>query len=169
MSTALVVVESMWGNTRAVADVVAAGLGHECPVLDVSEAPTTLPDDLRLLVVGGPTHALSMTRQRTREGAVEQGAHDAHTELGIREWLASLPTSDHIEVATFDTKVGKGRHFAGSAARAAGKSVRRHHLGRLVASESFYVAGTEGPLLPGELNRARAWGAELAVTTSLLI
>jgi len=92
-----------------------------------------------------------------------------HTELGIREWLTSLPTSDRIEVATFDTKVSKGRHFAGSAARAAGKSVRRHHLGRLVASESFYVAGTEGPLLPGELERAQAWGAELAVTTSLLV
>jgi hypothetical protein len=93
MSAALVVVESMWGNTRAVADVVAAGLGHQCPVLDVSEAPAALPADLRLLVVGGPTHALSMTRQRTRKGAVEQGAPDVHTELGIREWLATLPTS----------------------------------------------------------------------------
>ena len=166
MRTQLVVVESMWGNTRAVAEAVAAGLGDEATVVDVSVAPATLPDDLRLLVVGGPTHALSMTRQRTREGAVEQGAPHVHTEAGIREWLDSLPPSDHIDVATFDTKSAKAKRFAGSAAKAAGKEVRRHHLGRLIATEDFYVAGTEGPLLEGELDRAQEWGAQLAAISS---
>jgi hypothetical protein len=158
--TTLVVVESMWGNTRAVADEVAKSLGAQ--VLDVAEAPTTLPDDLDLLVVGGPTHAFSMSRARTRHDAVQRGAADTDEATGMREWLAALPPSDRIDVATFDTRVAQVRRLPGSAAKAAGKEVRRHHLGRLVASESFFVEDMEGPLLAGELDRARTWGTELA-------
>jgi hypothetical protein len=32
----------------------------------------------------------------------------------------------------------------------------------VIATESFLVKDTEGPLEAGELERARAWGAELA-------
>ena len=41
MTHALVVVESMFGNTRAVADAVAAGLSESVPttVVDVTAAP----------------------------------------------------------------------------------------------------------------------------------
>lgn len=35
-------------------------------------------------------------------------------------------------------------------------------LGRLVATMSFYVDDMAGPLLPGEVERARAWGQQLA-------
>jgi hypothetical protein len=66
-----------------------------------------------------------------------------------------------VAVATFDTRVDTVRHLPGSAAKKAAKEVRRHHLGRVVASESFYVGDTQGPLLDGELARARAWGEEL--------
>jgi flavodoxin len=162
----LVIVESMWGNTRAVADAVAAGIGSGCTVLDVQDARTTVPDDIGLLVLGGPTHALSMTRQRTREGAVEQGAPEGHTARGLREWLEEASAEEATDVATFDTKVLKGKRFAGSAATSAAKSARRHHLGRLVATEDFYVTGTSGPLAPGELERAREWGSQLAATRS---
>jgi hypothetical protein len=164
MRTQLVVVESMWGNTRAVAEAVARGLGSGARVLDVSEAPTVLPPDVDLLVVGGPTHVLSMSRASTRADAVQKGASDGHQERGIREWLDALPTSGHVDIATFDTKVAKGKRFAGSAAKAAGKRVRRHHLGRLVDTESFYVEDLAGPLLPDELDRAQAWGARLVAT-----
>jgi hypothetical protein len=34
----------------------------------------------------------------------------------------------------------------------------------LVKAESFLVEDSEGPLAPGELDRARAWGAKLAAT-----
>jgi hypothetical protein len=30
-------------------------------------------------------------------------------------------------------------------------------------ARSFYVAGTPGPLLPGELDRARRWGEQLGL------
>jgi hypothetical protein len=165
---ALVIVESMWGNTRAVAEAVATGIGGECTVLDVQDAPTTVPAGVSLVVLGGPTHALSMSRQRTREGAVEQGAPAGHSARGLREWLGEAAVEEAIDVATFDTKVLKGRRFAGSAAKAAAKSVRRHDLGRLVATEDFYVSGTAGPLVPGELERAREWGSHLAEITSTI-
>lgn len=161
---ALVVVESMWGNTRAVGDAVARGLGRDAAVVDVGEAPATLPDGVDLLVVGGPTHAFSMSRSRTRHDAVQRGAHDVPEETGIREWLDQLTPSDRIDVATFDTRVAKMKRLPGSAAKSAGKEVRRHHLGRLVDVESFYVDDMQGPLLDGELDRAEAWGAHLSAT-----
>src|SRR6188472_2874693 len=85
--SALVVVESMWGNTRAVAEAVARGLGEEVEVVEVQDAPTPLPDNVDLLVVGGPTHAFAMSRSTTRHDAVERGARGADEAHGIREWL----------------------------------------------------------------------------------
>ena len=158
---ALVVVESMWGNTRAVADAVARGLGEEAEVVEIQQAPAALPDDVDLLVVGGPTHAFSMSRSKTRHDAVERGAQGAYESQGIREWLDGLQPSDRIDVATFDTRVSKVKRLPGSAAKAAGKEVRRHHLGRLIATESFYVDDMEGPLHEGELDRAHRWAAQL--------
>lgn len=161
MST-LVVYESMWGNTRVVAEAVGRGLGPDVPVVDVAQAPNTIPRDVDLLVVGGPTHAFSMSRPSTRRDAVLNGAEPGHAALGIREWLEGQPSSRGITVATFDTRVVKVRRLPGSAARSAGKAVKSHHLGRLVASESFYVDDMKGPLLGHEEERAVEWGAALA-------
>lgn len=162
--SAWVVVESMWGNTRAVGDAIARGLGGATTVVDVADARVGLPSAVTLLVVGGPTHAFSMSRTATRHDAVEHGAAPTHERRGIREWLDHLPKSDHLKVATFDTRVTKAKRLPGSAAKAAGKEVRRRHLGRLIGSESFYVADMEGPLEDGELERAEAWGRGLRDT-----
>lgn len=161
---ALVVFESMWGNTEEVAWAVARGLGDhaDVEVLDVSgEVPDDL-SDVGLLVVGGPTHAFSMSRPSTREDAVTKGAPPGHAGRGIREWLAGLPASESVQVATFDTRVGSVRRLPGSAARGAAKQVRRHHLGHLVDEKSFYVEDMQGPLLDGELARAQEWGGRLS-------
>lgn len=60
---ALVVYESMFGNTEQVARAVATGLGRHLDVelVAVANAPDTV-SDVDLVVVGGPTHAFSMTR-----------------------------------------------------------------------------------------------------------
>lgn len=158
----LVVFESMWGNTRRVAEAAAEGLGN-VPVVSVSEAPVPLPQDVDTLILGGPTHAFSMSRTSTRQEAGVKGADEGNVTSGMREWLEALPTCDQLRVATFDTRVASVRHLPGSAAKAAAREVRRRHLGQVVATESFYVADTAGPLLDGELDRARAWGTSLKV------
>lgn len=166
MTRALVVVESMFGNTRAVADAVAEGLAErvEVSVVDVGAAPVAVDRDLDLLVVGGPTHAFGMSRPSTRESAVAQGAPETATAgAGIREWVARLPHDSTAAVATFDTRIKK-RGVPGSAAKAAGR--RLGHVGLHLVDEphSFWVKDTDGPLLPGELDRAREWGRHLAAT-----
>jgi len=162
---ALVVVESMWGNTRAVARAVAEGLSGSVPTraVDVQDAPVAVGDRTGLLVVGGPTHAFSMSRPATRENAVSRGADAAGaTDTGIREWLdeiADIPPN--VQVAAFDTKVRKP-HLPGSAGRAAARRLGRKGARVSVPPETFYVVEAEGPLEPGERDRARAWGARLA-------
>jgi len=48
---------------------------------DVAKAPSTITDPFDPIVVGGPTHALSMTRQSTREDAFRQGASHRSAEM----------------------------------------------------------------------------------------
>lgn len=160
---ALVVYESMFGNTEKVARAVAAGLADrlQVDVVDVASAPAPLTELVELVVVGGPTHAFSMTRPSTREDAVRQGAEGV-PERGVREWLAALHAGPHSErVATFDTRVAKVRHLPGSAAKAAAKGLHRLGYGSVARPESFLVEDVAGPLLPGELDRARRWGERL--------
>ena len=157
----LVVHESMWGNTRAVAEAIASGLPGEVRCTTVADAPTDLAG-VDLLVVGGPTHAFSMSRTTTRRDAASKGASEGQEALGIREWLAGLPAGAVTGIATFDTRVGSMKHLPGSAARSAAKLLKRHRAGSVVAVESFYVDDMEGPLLDGELERAREWGRSLA-------
>lgn len=163
MTKVLVVYESMFGNTHAVAEAVAEGLrtGADVSLVDVGEAPLTIPDDIDLVVVGGPTHAFGMSRPSTRKSAADQGAdRDAAEHSGIREWIGGVDAHHGLPTAAFDTKVAKP-HLPGSAAKAAERKLRRRGFNQLADPETFYVAGTTGDLLDGELERAKAWGVTL--------
>jgi hypothetical protein len=105
MTHALVVFESMFGNTRKIAEAVADGLRTAMPV-------------------------------------------------ELTEGIA------HPPVAAFDTKISRPR-LPGSAARAARNRLRRAGFPAVLPAENFYVQGTPGPLVDGELARARAWGERL--------
>lgn len=157
---ALVVYESMWGNTEEVARAVARGLGG-ARVVEVGAATEQELEGVELLVVGGPTHAFSMSRASTRRDAHQKGAPRGGEEVGVREWLGRLPERLEVPIATFDTRVAKVAKLPGSAAKGAERELRRHHRGRVVARESFYVEDMAGPLVRGELERAEAWGRAL--------
>jgi hypothetical protein len=158
---ALVVYESMFGNTRVIADAIGEGLRDHfqtVDVIDASAAPSTV-DDVDLLVVGAPTHILGMPRPKTRTAAREHGATVA-SELGVREWLDALARPEHPIAATaFDTRA-KGP-ITGSARRPINRRLRRRGF-RTTAPISFTVNGTPGPLADGEIDRARSWAASLA-------
>lgn len=168
---ALVVYESMYGNTRAVAEAIAEGVAHRVPVdtVEIGSAPETIDLELTLLVVGGPTHAFQMSTPDTRRSAAQRvDVPVVSRDRGMREWLRGLRIPAGTAVAVFDTRLARPRWFWGSAARAAARHLRRRGVGLIATPANFYVAGPRGPvtdaLLAGELDRARRWGAQLAAT-----
>ncbi|MFV0458299.1 MAG: flavodoxin [Actinomycetales bacterium] len=163
----LVVVESMFGNTRVIAEEIAVGLREVRPEGTVRVVPVTEPvpplDAVSGLLVGGPTHAFSMSRTSTREDAAHQGA-EGQTGRGLREWVTEAGKSASGftgAIVTFDTRIPR---FPGSAAASAAKALRRAGFSRAERGESFWVSGKTGPLADGELERAREWGRTLAAT-----
>ncbi|GJF03011.1 MULTISPECIES: flavodoxin [Pseudonocardia] len=162
---ALVVHESVFDNTRDIARAVADGLSIHLPVTvcDVTRVPRTVPADVGVLVVGGPTHVFGMTRPDSRRDAATQAADDPDR-IGIR--LADLDRPQRVvSAAAFDTRVRHPR-LPGSAAHRALARLRR--LGFLLLDEptSFWVAGTPGPLLDGEVHRAYRWGEQVGARMS---
>jgi len=156
-----VVYESLFGNTARIAQAVVDGMKKHLDVDLHSVAEGLRPEGVDLLVVGGPTHAFSMSRTTTREDAVNQGA-TTDTTIGLREWLDELPEVDNTPFAAFDTRVDMVRRLPGSAAKAAAKVARKRGYRPLTRPESFYVQDVPGPLLDGEVQRAEVWGAQLA-------
>jgi hypothetical protein len=160
----LVVYESLYGNTREVALAIAEALSAfgEVVTCEVSEAPRSAAG-FELLVVGGPIHAWGMTSPMTRQGARDEakskGVELVSTGAGVREWLDALsPAESGQAAAAFDTAVRVPFFLPqGSAARPEARHLER--LGFLVVAppEHFFVQGKEGPLAPGEVERARAW------------
>lgn len=160
----LVVVESMFGNSYTVAEAIAEGLrteGADVTLTKVADAPDTVDDDVTLLLVGGPTHAFSMTRKSTRADAIRQGATEGEEVAGIREWITNAEPRKDLRVITFDTRV-QVKFVPGSAAKSAASSLKHHGFKRAKRGETFFVEGTPGPLLDGERDRAEAWGRKLA-------
>jgi hypothetical protein len=160
----LIVVESLFGNSDAVADAVAEGAraaGVAVGVTPVASAPPDVPPDVTLLVLGGPTHAFSMTRPSTRAEAHSKYHAPGRGDSGIREWIDRATPRPDLPVVTFDTRV-QVKFVPGSAAKSAAHSLRGHGFGRAERGQTFFVLGVEGPLAEGEIERARAWGGELA-------
>jgi hypothetical protein len=169
MKHALVVYESMFGNTQTIAVAVADGLSVRMTVdlVEVGAAPSAVSADVDLLVVGGPTHAFGMTRPNTRQDAAKQAGRPVVSQgVGIREWIEGLAAgSVRVPVATFDSRVRRPR-LPGSAAHRAAKRLRGLGARLVLPPESFWVNGTPGPILDGEEERARQWGLRLAAAVA---
>ena len=170
--TAVVVYESMFGNTHTVAERIGEGLAPlgDVRVVPVADATDDLVAGATLLVVGGPTHIHGMSRARTRHMAVEQAqSHPDELELhpdaegpGLRDWFDGLAKVDHVAAAAFDTRIGTvGPTMSGRASKGIHKRLR-HHGFREVADAQSFLIDDDNHLLEGEADRARAWGASLA-------
>lgn len=159
---ALVVYESAWGNTRIIAEAAAAGLSEHVltEIVDVAHAPPLDQVQTDLLVMGAPTHAFGLSRESTRADAHRRGGTQLAT--GLREWIEAASRVS-LPVAAFDTHA-RHPNLPGSASHSAARKVRRLGCTRVTDPISFFVEDYEGPLLPGECERAQAWGAELAVS-----
>ena len=165
---AIVVYESMYGNTRRVADAIAEGLGG-ADVMAVADADAERVAQADLLVVGGPTHMHGMTTALSRRIAAEAAHEDGDAVLepgatsgpGLRAWLSDRSGDGHA-AAAFDTRLDRSPAMAGAAARGIARRLRHRGYELLTHPVSFLVADAEGPPAEGELDRARDWGAHLA-------
>lgn len=163
---AVVVYESLWGNTAAIARAIAEGIGDGTQALTTSDATAQALAGADLLVVDAPVLGFSLPTEKIRTnlranlGKAPTPPDLAHPSL--RSWMAALPKGDG-RFAAFETRIwwspagatgaiGRGMRSAGY--RTAGKAKR------------FIVTGGYGPLKDGELERARQWGAELAASSA---
>jgi flavodoxin len=149
---ALVIYDSVFGNTEKVAQSIAAALGTQA--IPVNQVEAGQLRDLDLLVVGSPTRGFRPTE-------------------GIAKLLNGLPRNHlaGVRVAAFDTRIAletidsKALRFivdkGGYAAGTIVKSLEKKG-GQLAApGEGFFVTGEQGPLKDGELERAAAWAGRL--------
>ena len=166
---AIVVYESLWGSTAAVARAIAEGLGPGAQAMSTAEVTPEVLADADLIVAGAPVHSLSLPTDQTREWATHGiGPGGAPPDLShpkMRSWLAELPEG-RGRCAAFDTRVQAwyGRGAAPKILRA----LRRLGYTPIAKPLGFYVGGhpiqpkTDGTLRDGEAERARLWGVELA-------
>ncbi len=166
---ALVLYESLFGASRLVADAIGTGLGES--VETRVQRIDVLPPDLTgidCLVVGGPTHARSMTRPASRREAPRWGETrptPLHLETsveqpGVRELLASLPPTT-LAGAAFATRADMSQLASGTAAAGIDRRMRRRGFVMLVPPASFRV-GEDGQPLRDDLERATRLGRTLA-------
>jgi flavodoxin I len=150
----LVIYDSLYGNTRSIAEAIAGAFGgpDEVRLLQAGEAQV---DDLKsvgLLVVGAPTHG-------------------GRPSPGMQEFLARIPADalKGVNVAAFDTRFGATDQGIGlrllmkiidyAAPRIA--DTLKGKGGSLAAPpEGFIVVGKEGPLKEGEPERAASWARD---------
>jgi hypothetical protein len=158
-----VVYESLYGNTRTIAEAIADGL-RDAGDVTIGTVDVLRSDDVQdaaLIVAGGPTHIHGMVSERSRDAAHKDEKHGPPlpcTDL-LRDWLAQLPPGD-APAAAFDTRIDKPAWLTGSAAKKIGRLLAEAGHPILDAA-SFLVLGTDGPLAVGEIDRAQAWGREL--------
>ncbi|HCU97040.1 MAG TPA: flavodoxin [Actinobacteria bacterium] len=167
---AVVVYESMYGNTHQVADAIGAGLrtAFDVSVVPVSEVSPAVLADADLVVVGGPTHAHGMSRAGTRKSAVQaadkpvSGVKLEPDALGpgLREWFGSLGRYS-VKAAAFDTRMHGPAALTGRASKGVTRLLRAHGFDVVAEPESFLVTRQER-LEPEETTRARDWGTKLA-------
>jgi flavodoxin len=163
---AMVVYDSRYGNTERIAHAIGAGLSDalgaavSVAVVDVSVAQPEQLAGLALLLVGSPTNG-------------------SQPSPPVQDFLKRIPEGNlqGVKVAAFDTrtdmdKLESAAHFFGKIFDHFGYAAPRILSGlekkggqAVKPPEGFFVKDTEGPLAEGELERATAWGRQLAAPT----
>jgi flavodoxin len=145
----LVIYESQFGNTEQIAQAITQALGKcgSVRVEPIGKASHALLQGVDLLVLGSPTQHLEATPD-------------------MLAWLDHIPPKllDGMPIAVFDTRYHMLTLFSGSAAHVIGKEVQNHGGQLIVPPESFFVIGRDGPLEPGEVERALVWANALVAT-----
>jgi hypothetical protein len=154
---AIVVYESLWGNTAAIARAIAEGIGPGARAFSTAEATPAETAAAGLIVAGAPVHAFTLPTVRSRRNAGRTPPPDL-SHPPMRSWLSALPAGK-APFAAFETAF---RWSPSGATSAIMQGLQRAGYRPCARSQRFIVTGSAGPLRAGEVERARAWGAELA-------
>ncbi len=143
---AIVVYESIWGNTAAVAKAVAEGIGGGTRVLSTAEASGAAIAGADLLVVGAPVLGFSAPSDlMVKSIASNQDKYRKAPDLSqpsMRSWLDALPHGSGRSAA-FETRIWWSPRGATGTIES---KLARAGYRKLAKSERFIVAGTYGPL-----------------------
>jgi flavodoxin len=135
---ALVLYDSNFGNTEIIAKAIAESLEGEAK--HIRSVTTGDLVGLQLLVVGSPINAWSPTP-------------------AVKTFVQGLPSLSGIKIAAFDTRIKT--FFSGNAAKKIARWLLRKGGVAVSSPQGFYVTGKEGPLAPGERERAILWANTL--------
>jgi flavorubredoxin len=158
---AIVVYESHFGNTAAVARAIAEGIGPEARALDTDHAGDEALAGVDLIVAGAPVMAFGLPRESMRKQVAGDQKAPTPPDVShpmLRSWLDDLPPG-YGWAAAFETRIWWSPRGATGTIES---KLKRAGYRRLAHSQRFIVAGAYGPLRDGELERARSWGAALA-------
>jgi flavodoxin len=163
---AVVVYESLWGNTAAVARAVAEGIGPGTDLVPTDSPPADVVADADLVVAGAPVFGFSLPTEQVRE-AIARDEADAPvppdmSHPSLRSWLDALP-SGTARTAAFETRIWWSPRGATGDIE---QRFTRAGYRTIAKAKKFVVEGKYGPLRDGELERARQWGEELARAVS---
>jgi len=154
---ALVAYDSAYGNTEQIARAIGSALGPQ-PEVEVLRVGDVTPQNLAgvsLLVVGSPTQKFSPTAATT--ALLKRIPNDSLKGVKVAAFDTRITEAEieRIKILAFFVKL-----FGYAAEPIAGRLQKKG--GELaIAPEGFYVGGTEGPLLDGELERAVAWAGQI--------
>lgn len=142
--SSLVVFDSNFGNTRKIAEAVAAKLGNGARAVALADLGPGGLDGVDLLVVGSPINAWKPTEQ-------------------MRSFLDGLAEGSlrGVRAAAFDTRVRLFIH--GDAAGKISHALEKAGARIVARPRGFIVEGREGPLAAGEVDGAAAWAGSIAV------
>ncbi len=142
---ALIVYDSVYGNTEKIAKAIGGALTGDVKVLRVDEVNVSELKAIDLFIVGSPT----------------QGGRPTPA---IRDFLSRVPESflKDTSVAAFDTRISmKLVGIFGYAARRIASNLKGKGATLVASPEGFFVKGANGPLREGELERAASWAREI--------
>lgn len=170
----VIVYESMYGNTHHVAEEMAGVLRQSGPVelVAVSHASSASIEGADLVIVGGPTHAHSMSWPSTRRSAIQAAEKSDELEVdpdaegpGLRDWFLALTKVDGVAAAAFDTRLDGAPILTGRAARSISRRLHDHEFREIVEPESF-VVDKHNHLIGGEDEHAKRWARSLLQATA---
>jgi flavodoxin len=148
---ALVVYDSVYGNTEQIAQAIADAIApsNEVKVLKAGEANISELESLDLLVVGSPIHG-------------------GRAVPAVQDFLSKVPDAfvKGKKVAAFDTRSPStfARIFGNAAGRIA-RALEKKGGVQAAPPGGFFVTSTKGPLKAGELERAAAWAKGILEAT----